>query len=148
VAEADLVLTAARGHQAEVLALHPDARPRTFTVAQAGRLAGWMLSHGVLEAAQNPRQFPPDDPRAFVAPLAGDPAAWVVAELDAARGMAPAPVVPEPPRSRWRRTPAAAPHPDDVPDPHELGPQWHEPAAAQIRSAMAPLLELLRRAVV
>ena len=49
---ADLVLTAARGHQATVMSLDPGARAKTFTIVQAGRLAAWLVSSGMLEAAQ------------------------------------------------------------------------------------------------
>lgn len=146
VARADLILTAAREHQAPVLALEPNARPRTFTIAQAGRLAQWLLDAGIIDAALHPQPFEPGDPRALVPPMPPAPqrAGWLIAELDAARGMAPAPQVPEPRRSWWRTRPDG-PHPDDIPDPHVLGPQWHEPAAAQLRAALEPLLEVLRR---
>jgi protein-tyrosine-phosphatase len=144
--ETDLVLTAARDHRTEVVALVPHARQRTFTLNQAGRLARWMLDAGILEAAMHPGDVPADDPRAHVTPWSPeDPVAWLVAELDAARGMAGAPPLPEPPRRRWRAPGPPAPHPDDIPDPHELGTQWHGPAAEQITAALGSLLELLGR---
>lgn len=151
VRSADIVLTAAREHQSAVLALDPDARAKTFTIRQAGRLAQWLLDEGIVEAARMratapdgwAQRFEPGDPRQYVMPLPAPPerAAWLVAELDAARGFAPAP--PTAPRRR-RRDPEP-PHPDDVPDPHVVGAQWHEPAAEQITAATAPLIEVLRQ---
>jgi protein-tyrosine-phosphatase len=147
LAWADLVLTAARDHQRGVLATDPAARPRTFTLTQAGRLSQWLLDAGMLDAAVAAGRYPPEDPRSLVAPLpSGDRAQWLVGELDAARGMAPAPpAAPAARRRWWGSAPAVPAHPDDIPDPHELGTQWHEPAAAQITAGLAPLLELLRR---
>jgi len=148
---ADLVLTAAREHQARVVALDPGARTRTFTLRQAGRLAQWLLDTGIPATARERAtapdgwedRFEPDDPRRHVAPMpAGDRAAWVVSELDAARGFAPPPA-PEPPTGRRRRHVAPV-HPDDVPDPHVLGSDWHGTAAEQITTAAVPLLILLR----
>lgn len=156
VAWADLVLTAAREHQATVLALDPAARPRTFTIRQAGRLAQWLLEEDLITAARQrdnapdgwSERFADGDPRQYVMPLpaaADRRAAWLVAELDAARGMAPALVTPGPPPGRWRRRrDEQAPHPDDIPDPHVLGAQWHGPAAEQIAQATAPLAVVLR----
>lgn len=156
VAWADLVLTAAREHQAVVRRLDPKARTRTFTIRQAGRLAGWLLDAGMVSAGrmwqadpdQCREQFAEGDPRLHVVPLPerGDQrAAWLVAELDAARGMAPA-AQPPPDRSGgWRRrAPDELPHPDDVPDPHVLGAGWHVPAAEQIAEATAALAAVLR----
>jgi hypothetical protein len=74
-----------------------------------------------------------------------DPTAWLVAELDAARGMAPAAPDPAPPRRRWRQSGQPSVHPDDIPDPHELGPQWHDPSAQQILAGLAPLLDLVEQ---
>lgn len=146
VGAADLILTAERAHQTDVVALGPQARARTFTVTQAGRLAQWLLDIGMLEAAAQPGEHPPEDPRAHVTPLPppGQRDAWLVAELDAARGLAPVPVVPADGR-RWRRNAPDPPHPDDIPDPHVLGPQWHGPAAEGIAAALTPLLEVMRR---
>ena len=49
---ADLVLTAAREHQSTVLSLDPDARAKTFTIRQAGRLAQWLQDERIVEAAR------------------------------------------------------------------------------------------------
>ncbi len=151
VSTADLVLTAAREHQSTVLALDPDARAKTFTIRQAGRLAQWLLDEGIVEAAREraltpqgwAERFEPGDPRQYVMPLpyAPERAAWLVAELDAARGFAPAP----PTEQRRRRRDPEPPHPDDVPDPHVLGAGWHAPAAEQITAATEPLVAVLRK---
>jgi protein-tyrosine-phosphatase len=151
VGTADLVLTAAREHQAVVLTLDPDARVKTFTIRQAGRLAKWLLDQGIVEAAGQRAitpegwagRFEEGDPRQYVMPLPPEPerGAWLVAELDAARGFAPAPPVPE----RRRRRDPEPPHPDDVPDPHVLGAGWHGPAAEQIVAATEPLVAVLRQ---
>jgi len=149
---ADLVLTAAREHQAAVVGLDAGARSRTFTLRQAGRLAQWLLDTDVAAVARERAvvpdgdRFGPDDPRSHVAPMpAGDRSAWLVAELDAARGYA-APPPPEPATGRWRRRVTPVP-PDDVPDPHVLGSEWHGPAAEQITAAAVPLLILLREVI-
>ena len=110
---------------------------------------------GVVEAARRRQEDPQGwaqgiaegDPRLQVAPLpTGETGRtqWLVEELDAARGMAPAPV-PEPPSRKWGRRPADADvHPDDVPDPHMLGTGWHGPAYEQIREATGNLVAVLR----
>ena len=147
LARADLVLTAAREHQRVVLELAPAARPRTFTIRQAGRLAQWLLDAGMVEAARGDGVYEDGDPRRFVAPLpAGEQrTAWLVAELDAARGMAPAPAAAGPPPGRWRRRKSEdeLQHPDDVGDPHVLGMDWHGAADLQIREATGQLAGLL-----
>lgn len=156
---ADLVLPAARDHLPTISTLDSGARHRAFTIRQAGRLAGWMLSSGIVAAARERRsttadsewsqQHPPDDPHRFVAALPAEPdlrGAWLVEELDAARGLVPVPVAPKPPKpNRWRRKTAelAETHPDDVPDPHELGTQWHDPAYGYLQEATEPLADLL-----
>jgi hypothetical protein len=134
-------------HIPAVIEKQPQARQRTFTVAHAGRLATWLLGSGVLDVAVPAEHFPADDPRSQVAPLAlaTDRAHWVVSELDAARGLAAAVPAPEQRRGVFRRRSAEGPHPDDIPDPHELGAEWHAPAAL-IVSAVDPLVEVLRRA--
>ncbi|MEI2785754.1 MAG: hypothetical protein V9E82_08665 [Candidatus Nanopelagicales bacterium] len=139
---ADLVLTAAREHQAGVVEIDPQARQRTFTIKQAGRLSQWLLSAGMVAAARAPGQYPEGDPRRFVAPLPTvGRTEWLVAELDAARGMAPVPVEPGMAGRRRRRT--ETPHPDDIPDPHVLGDEWHPVAREQIMAATGPLVALL-----
>ena len=59
---ADLILTAAREHQAAVLAIDPSARTRTFTIRQAGRLSQWLVASGMLAAARSGGPFAPGDP--------------------------------------------------------------------------------------
>jgi protein-tyrosine-phosphatase len=144
---ADLVLTAAREHRAEVVSMSAQARPKTFTVRQAGRLAQWLLDAGMVEAARRDDVlYEQGDPRMVVAPLPqGDQArtAWLVDELDAARGMAPAPSEPEPQR-RWGRRATDDQHPDDVPDPHVLGMGWHGPAYDQLLEATGQLVAVVR----
>ncbi len=155
---ADLVLPAARDHMPGIAALDPGARRKSFTIRQAGRLAAWMLRYEIVTAAVErrsvadsewPQQYPADDPRRFVTALPVDPrqrGSWLVEELDAARGMVPVPADPEPAKaSRWRRRAPGVPatHGDDVPDPHELGTQWHEPAYQYLQEATDPLADIL-----
>jgi protein-tyrosine-phosphatase len=145
---ADLVLTAAREHRTAVIDMYPAARSRTFTIRQAGRLAQWLVDAGMVDAARHGGDFADGDPRRLVAALpatAQARARWVVEELDAARGMAPAPVAPEPNGRRWgRRAVDPQVHPDDVPDPHVLGTGWHEVAHEQLRDSTEQLVGLLR----
>ena len=171
IAGADLVLTAAREHRGVVLAQHPEARSRTFTIRQAGRIAQWMTDSGVVEVARQraglehgagwAERFAPDDPRGSVAALPDEPVqrwAWLVDELDAGRGVAPAaPVwVPEAEhpvtrRTWWlaRRAPSPPPgsgessEADDVLDPHILGPRLHRATYEQIASATDALVGLM-----
>ncbi len=145
---ADLVLTAAREHRTAVIDMHPAARSRTFTIRQAGRLAQWLLDAGMVDAALHGGDFADGDPRRLAAALptaAQARARWVVEELDAARGMAPAPVASEPHGRRWgRRAVEPQVHPDDVPDPHVLGADWHEPSHEQLRESTEQVVRLLR----
>jgi len=158
LAWADLVLPAARDHLATIAGLNPRARQRVFTIRQAGRLAGWAVANGIVPAALAragttdadwSQQYPADDPRHFVAALPADQegrGAWVAEELDAARGLVPLPAEPAPVKtSRWRRkaTEEVQTHPDDIPDPHELGEQWHEPAYRYLQEGTAQLADLL-----
>lgn len=149
IGDADLVLAAAREHRAAVVAMDPRARVKTFTIRQAGRLAQWLLDAGMVDAAvDGPEVCDPQDPRSRVAPMpAAEPARvrWVVEELDAARGMAAAPTPSQPQGRRWsRRSAEPEQHPDDVPDPHVLGMDWHGPAYEQLREATGQLVVLLQ----
>lgn len=97
---ADLILTAARDHRPRVMELEPGARSRTFTIRQAGRIAGWLLDAGMLDAARERavrgdgpwgESFVVGDPRLDVEPMPTDPAlrtAWLLSEMDVARGLA------------------------------------------------------------
>ena len=154
---ADLVLPAARDHLPSIASLAPSARSRTFTIRQAGRIADWMLGTGIVPAAVERRETPEsswtthyahDDPRHFVAALPKaqvERGPWLADEMDAARGLVPLPPDPVPGKpSRWRRKAAVSDlHPDDVPDPHELGDQWHDPAYQYIALATERLSALL-----
>jgi protein-tyrosine phosphatase len=85
-----LILTASQRHRAKVIELRPSAQVRTFTLAQAARIAQWRgpaLQSGMPPDAQLP-----------------DRLLWLAEELDAYRGSAPRPV------------PESA---DDLPDPHQ-----------------------------
>ena len=143
IAWADLVLTAARDHQGAVAEVDPGARRRTFTIRQAGRLSDWLLSAGMVAAARAPGKYPQGDPRGLVAPLPTvGRTDWLVGELDAARGMAPVPAEPVVLAGRRRRR-TETPHPDDIPDPHVLGDEWHPVARDQIAAATGQLVALL-----
>ena len=148
IESADLVLTAAREHRTAVVEMYPAARTRTFTIRQAGRLAQWLLDAGMVDAARHGGDFEDGDPRRLVAALPATAQArsrWVVEELDAARGMAPAPVAPAPNGRRWsRRVVEPQGHPDDVPDPHVLGTSWHAVAHEQLRESTEQVVGLLR----
>jgi len=155
LAEADLVLTAAREHRAEAVTLDPGCRSRAFTIVQAGRIADWMRAQGVLEAGRRHRDGPPapDDPHAQVPPLPSEVEqrwSWLVEEMDAARGFTAVadPTADPAPTRRWgrsRRSAQAEPtsHPDDIADPHLLGMQLHPQSHARLVEATASLVRLL-----
>lgn len=135
---ADMILTAGRSHQAAVVDLDPAARPRTFTIRQAGRLARWLLASGMPQAALERAvdeaawagRYHPDDPRASVSSLGQQWSGWVIEELDAARGFAPFPV--------------GEIAPDDIPDPHEGDPSLHALSYQQIWDATNSLVTLMQ----
>jgi protein-tyrosine phosphatase len=88
-----LILTASQRQRTKVIELRPSAQVRTFTLAQAARIASWRMSAGTGGPASGP-------PTGADLP---DRLLWLVEELDANRGAAPRPV------------PESA---DDLPDPH------------------------------
>jgi low molecular weight protein-tyrosine phosphatase len=83
-----VILTSSQRERATVIELRPSAQVRTFTLAQAARIARWrMAADGDLPVGADQ----------------ADRLLWLVEELDANRGSAP------------RLGPEAA---DDLPDPH------------------------------
>lgn len=72
-----LILTASQRHRAKVIELRPSAQVRTFTLAQAARIAQWRRSMGDLPVdADRPNRL-----------------LWLVEEMDAHRGAAPRPAL-------------------------------------------------------
>jgi protein-tyrosine phosphatase len=165
---ADLILTAGREHRAAVAGLDPAARTRTFTLRQAARFAHWLedgaggtagpgdAAEGVPAAVGGVGEGPLAGTAARVAPEG------IVALLDSARGLAPPPddeANGHAGASRWSRRGRAGRrggsvaadggpaelHPDDVPDPHVLGTQWHAEAAERIAEAVAAVVALMRQ---
>lgn len=90
IRSATLILTASQRHRTAVIEMRPSAQVRTFTLAQAARIAKWRTG----------RNGGPGMP--FSADLP-DRLLWLLEEMDAARGAAP------------RAVPESA---DDLPDPH------------------------------
>jgi protein-tyrosine phosphatase len=88
-----LILTASQRHRTAVIEMRPSAQVRTFTLAQAARIAQW-------RAGQSGGSAPTVMPLGADLP---DRLLWLAEEMDANRGSAPRPV------------PASA---DDLPDPH------------------------------
>jgi protein-tyrosine phosphatase len=84
-----LILTASQRHRTAVIEMRPSAQVRTFTLAQAARIAQWRMA-----------EPGPGMPTGVDLP---DRLLWLVEELDAHRGAAPRPV------------PESA---EDLPDPH------------------------------
>lgn len=84
-----LILTASQRHRTRVIEMRPSAQVRTFTLAQAARIAQWRMAE--------------DGPGMPIGADLPDRLLWLVEELDAHRGGAPRPV------------PESA---DDLPDPH------------------------------
>ncbi|KAE8764393.1 low molecular weight phosphatase family protein [Georgenia thermotolerans] len=80
VREADLILPLTREHRASVVALHPAAVRRTFTLRELARLAD-QVDRDELAAASWPGTSPADRLAALV-PLAAARRAHVPAELD------------------------------------------------------------------
>ncbi len=114
VRAAGLVLGAARAHRSAAVALAPSAQRRSFTLAQAARLASWAMADG---AATDP----PADPAARPA--------WLAEELHAWRALAPRP-----------QTPAD----DDLPDPHDPQARaGHDDVLDRLEREVAVLLDLL-----
>ena len=89
-----LILTASQRQRTKVIEMRPSAQVRTFTLAQAARIAQWRMP---ASGTDRPASSPPTG-----ADLP-DRLLWLVEELDANRGAAPRPV------------PESA---DDLPDPH------------------------------
>jgi protein-tyrosine phosphatase len=109
-----LILTATQRHRTKVIEIRPSAQVRTFTLAQAARIAQW---RGPAAASGMPLEA--DLP---------DRLLWLVEELDAYRGTAPQPV------------PESA---DDLPDPHQGAPHAgvFGSLLAAVDAICAPLLE-------
>jgi protein-tyrosine phosphatase len=115
VAASTLILVATREHRGAVVRLLPSAQRRTFTLAQAGRIAAWQVGQGVRAPCVGE-----DD---FAARLY-----WLRDQLDAGRGLAPLP------------SPESA---DDIPDPHD-GEVSHQAALREVYIAVRSLAELLQ----
>ena len=71
-----LILTASQRHRTAVIEMRPSAQVRTFTLAQAARIAQWRAGRGDLP-------LDADLP---------DRLLWLLEEMDAGRGSAPRPV--------------------------------------------------------
>jgi protein-tyrosine-phosphatase len=134
---ADLIVTAERRHLEAVLTLNHRLRDRSFTVRQAGRLSGWVISSGALatgvaKARGVGIEANREQPATFAPALPMEPGArlrWLVSEMNAARGMAPVPA-----------SYSGLPHePDDIPDPHVVGFNVHRMSADFILEATASL---------
>lgn len=108
-----LILTASQRQRTKVIEMRPSAQVRTFTLAQAARIAQWRTSGGR-----------PGVPASADLP---DRLLWLLEELDAHRGTAPRPV------------PESA---DDLPDPHHGASHANVFAAllASVNAFCAPLL--------
>lgn len=133
--QADLVLTADRGHLGAAGALAPQCRSRLFTIRQAAALLDWVIGgSGVLEVARL-RASGVDPELDALDPLVEVPALppvatarldWLMAELDAARGTAPLAAPAYRLATGADRQAIALPwESDDVGDPHELGFEYH-----------------------
>jgi protein-tyrosine phosphatase len=110
-----LILTASQHQRAKVIEIRPSAQVRTFTLAQAARIAQW---RGSAIAAEMPADA--DLP---------DRLLWLAEELDANRGAAA------------RSGPESA---DDLPDPHQGArhPDVFGSLLAAVEAFCAPLLGL------
>lgn len=150
--DVDLILAADRGHVAQVVALVPETRDRTFTLLEAARLATWVVGDdGVLEPARRKGDghalgLPPDDLRSLVEslPSGSGPAEsiqWLVAEMGAARGLVPRR------EHRFAHLQVESLGADDLPDPHVLGMGLHSPVVAQMRQAVDELVAAVNSVV-
>lgn len=135
IADADLILTADSGHLRQVVALNPATRARTFTLAEAARLATWVVDpDGPLGPAPTSAQSAtlttaPNRTQALTERQRSDAAAKarrLIVEMDAARGVAPIG------HNRFGYLRVDVIGPDDIPDPHVLGYGLHQEAVAAI----------------
>ncbi|MDQ1294899.1 MAG: hypothetical protein QG608_2784, partial [Actinomycetota bacterium] len=135
VERADLVLTAGREHRAKVISMVPGAQSRTFTLAQAARIAGWLLEDpkrseqpGGVEGNTARRSDLRGRTSSLPSPEVSERLLALVGELDAHRGAPPRPTRAEE---------------DDLPDPHEGA--RHEATFHRLREHVGVLLEALAR---
>jgi protein-tyrosine phosphatase len=111
-----LILTATQRHRTKVIEMRPSAQVRTFTLAQAARIARWRMAGGSRPPAGADRP---------------DRLLWLAEELDAHRGAAPRP-----------QSEAA----DDLPDPHHGAAHADVLAAllAAVETLCEPLIDTPR----
>jgi len=143
----ELMLTADRSHRGHVVALQPSARPRVFTMIEAARLASWVVSDvGVIDFARRKAKGEDvtselGDMRVMTNPLPADSIGrlrWLVTEMDAARGIAPFG------ENHFEYLRIDSIRADDLPDPHVVGFNLHEPVAAATAAAAATFAAAVR----
>lgn len=114
IADADLVVCAARTHVAAVVSAHPSAQSATFTAREAARAAQWVIANRGLDVAG-------------LTPV--ERLRWLVRQLASARSAMP--VLPQ--------SEHLAHEPDDIPDPHVVGYNVHRMSADLTVAAVAEL---------
>lgn len=126
---ADLILALDRTHRSTLARISPQSRSKTFTLRQAASFATHVRD--TISTGNLPQGAPPIPP-------ASEPNArllWLVEEMGAARGLVPPPGEKDAP-DPW--------HELDIPDPHVIGYQIHEPVVELIRTETAQISSAIR----
>ncbi|TFC08840.1 low molecular weight phosphatase family protein [Cryobacterium sp. MDB2-33-2] len=142
VADADLVVTAAREHRSEVVSLHPRASRYAFTLNQLARLTAGLAEaeqaaavHAAAERTRTDAAAPAAAPAAAHAAsfvdAAADPASALrayIAEIAASRGLTP---------------PPADPADDDIEDPYRRSQATYDRVGVAIDAAVTTIATAL-----
>lgn len=142
VQEADLVLTADRGHRGAVVLLEPSARAIVFTLAEAAALARVAVK-GLHPVGADGRVV--NAPRLAPDASVETRLRWFISELDASRGLIQ---LGDPPPSAWQRRLGRHPQSStDIPDPHGTGRGTHKRGLSLLDAASASFGTSLERVV-
>ena len=138
VADADLVVTAAREHRSEVVSLHPRASRYAFTLNQLARLTAGLAEaeqsaavHAAAERTRTDAAAPAAAHAASPVDAASHPASTLrayVAEVAASRGLTP---------------PPADPADDDIEDPYRRSQATYDRVGVAIDAAVTTIATAL-----
>ncbi|MEC5151160.1 low molecular weight phosphatase family protein [Cryobacterium sp. GrIS_2_6] len=138
VADADLVVTAAREHRSEVVSLHPRASRYAFTLNQLARLTAGLAEaeqaaavHAAAERTRTDAAAPTAAHAVSLVDAAANPASTLrayIAEVAASRGLTP---------------PPAAPADDDIEDPYRRSQATYDRVGVAIDAAVRTIATAL-----